>query len=129
MAVGGLITMKATGLPDWLDRARPHDPTPVTRTTCQHAYHPDPYDSFEDAPLPGGHAYRRFYARYLPRMGEVPSRHGEAIQLAGLTAGTAGLLRWLAAVGFLPACPGGGPLTQSTDHTGGRASALISAYR
>jgi hypothetical protein len=31
IAAGGLIAMRATGLPDWLDRARPHDPTPVSR--------------------------------------------------------------------------------------------------
>jgi hypothetical protein len=26
MAAAGLIAMRPTGLPDWLDRARPHDP-------------------------------------------------------------------------------------------------------
>jgi len=50
--------MRTTGLPDWLDRARPHDPTPATRhlPVRRHAYHPDAYDSCRRRPLPGGRA-------------------------------------------------------------------------
>ena len=53
--------MRATGLPDWLDRARPHDPTPVTRR-CQHGgthITQIRMTHAEGRPLPGGRAERR----------------------------------------------------------------------